>query len=45
MEEDVEEADKEIDMGEAPSTRYLALKKAMVPLVTLLLMAGIWADG
>ena len=34
MEEDVEEADKEMDVGEAPPTRDLAPKQALPPPAT-----------
>ena len=45
MKEDKEEADKDIDMGEAPSTRDLAPEQALVLPKTLLAMAGIWVGG
>ena len=45
MEKDVEEVDAEMDMGEAPSTRNLAPEQALVPLATMLVIAGIWAGG
>ena len=41
MEEDIEEADAEMDMGEAPPTGDLAPEQAPVLLVTMLAMAGI----
>ena len=43
MEEDVEEADKEMDMGEAPPTGELLPEQAPAPPATLLVTAGIWA--
>ena len=49
MEEDVEEADKEVakkvDVGEAPPTGDLVPEQALVLLATLLAVAGIWASG
>ena len=45
MEEDVEEADKEMDMGEVPPTRDLVPEQVPAPPATLLAMAGIWAGG
>ena len=45
MEEDVEEADKEMDMGEVPPIGDSAPKQALALPVTLLVMAGIWVDG
>ena len=49
MEEDVEEADKEVakkvDVGEAPPTGDLVPEQALVLLATLLAVAGIWAIG
>ena len=45
MEEDVEEADVEMDMGEAPPTGVLAPEQALVPPVTMLVMASIWVSG
>ena len=45
MEEDVEEVDTEMDMGEAPPIGVLAPEQAAVPLATMLATAGIWAGG
>ena len=45
MEEDVEEADKEMDIGEAPPIRALAHEQAPAPLATLLGTAGIWVGA
>ena len=45
MEEDFEEANAEMDVGEAPPTGDLVPEQAPVPLVTMLAMAGIWAGG
>ena len=45
MEEDVEEADAEMDMGEAPPTGVSAPEEAPVPPTTMLAMAGIWVGG
>ena len=45
MEEDVDEVDEEMDMGEAPPTRESASEQALAPPVTLLVIAGIWAGG
>ena len=45
MEEDVEEVDKEIDVGEAPPTRESAAKQAPALLATLLVTAETWAGG
>ena len=45
MEEDVEEVDAEMDMGEAPPTRNSAPEQAPALLATMLAMAGIWAGG
>ena len=45
MEEDVEEADAEIDVGEVPPTGDLAPEQVLVPPETLLAMAGIWVGG
>ena len=44
MEEDVEEADKEMDVGEAPPTRELVPEQAPVPPATLLVQHG-WNLG
>ena len=45
IEEDVEEVDKEMDVGEVPPTRDLAPGQAPALLATLLVMAGIWVGG
>ena len=45
MEEDVEEADAEMDVGEASPTRGLAPEQAPAPPATLLVTAGIWVGG
>ena len=45
MEEDVEEADTEIDVGEAPPTGFSPRKQALALPETMLAMAGIWAGG
>ena len=45
MEENVEEVDTEMDMGEAPPTEYFAPEEAPVPPETMLAMAGIWLGG
>ena len=45
MEEDIEEADAEMDVGEVPPTGDLAPEQAPAPPVTLLAMAGIWVGG
>ena len=41
MEEDVEEADAEMDVGEAPPTGVSAPEQAPAPPATMLAMAGI----
>ena len=45
MEEDVEEADTEMDMGEAPPTGVSAPEQAPVLPATMQVMAGIWVGG
>ena len=45
MEEDVEEADTEMDVGEAPPIGVLAPEQAPAPPATMLAMAGIWVGG
>ena len=45
MEEDVEEVDAEMDMGEAPPTGVSAPKQAPAPPASMLVMAGIWVGG
>ena len=45
MEKDVEEADKEIDMGEAPLTRESVPEQVPAPPMPLLAAFGIWAGS
>ena len=45
MEEDVEEADAEMDVGEVPPTGDSGPEQAPAPPATMLAMAGIWAGG
>ena len=45
MEEDLEEVDKEMDVGEVPPTRDSVLEQALALPATLLVVAGIWAGG
>ena len=45
MEEGVEEADTEMDVGEAPPTGDSAPEQVPALLPTMLAMAGIWAGG
>ena len=45
MEEDVEEVDAEIDVGEAPLTGVSVPEEVPAPPATMLAMAGIWAGG
>ena len=45
MEEDVEETDTEMDVGEAPPAGVLAPEQVPVPLENMLAMAGIWVGG
>ena len=45
MEEDVEEADTEMDVEEAPPTGDSAPEQAPAPLATMLVTVGIWAGG
>ena len=45
MEEDIEEADAEMDMGEVPPTGVLAPEQAPALPATMLAMAAIWAGG
>ena len=45
MEEDVEEADVEMDMGEAPPTRVSVPKQTPALPATMLVTAGIWAGS
>ena len=45
MEEDVEEADAEMDMGEAPPTGVSAPEEASALPATMLVTAGIWVGG
>ena len=43
--EEEEEVDKEVNMGEVPPTRDSVPEQAPAPLVTLLVVAGIWVGG
>ena len=45
MEEDIEEMDAEIDVGEAPPTGVSVPEQAPLPPATMLAMAGIWVGG
>ena len=45
MEEDVEEADAEMDMGKAPPTGVSVPEQAPVLPATMLATAGIWVGG
>ena len=45
MEEDVEEADKDMDVGEVPPTGDSVPEQAPALPATLLVAAGIWAGG
>ena len=45
MEEDVEEADAEMDVGEVPPTGVSVPEQALAPPVTMLATAGIWASS
>ena len=45
MEEDVEEVDAEMDVGEAPPTGVSVPEGAPAPPATMLVTAGIWAGG
>ena len=45
MEEDVEEADAEMDVGEVPPTGGSVPEQVPAPPATMLAMAGIWAGG
>ena len=45
MEEDFEEANAEMDVGEAPPTGDLAPEQAPAPPATMLVTAGIWVGG
>ena len=45
MEEDVEQVDAEMDMGEAPPTGVSVPEQAPALPATMLVMAGIWAGG
>ena len=42
MDEDIEEADVEMDLGEVPPTGVSAPEQAPPPLTTMLAMAAIW---
>ena len=45
MEEDVEEVDAEIDVGEVPPTGVSAPEEAPAPPPMMLASAGIWGGG
>ena len=45
MEEDIEEADAEMDVGEVPPTGVSVPEQAPAPPMTMLAMAGIWVIG
>ena len=45
MEEDFEEADAEMDVGEAAPTGVLAPEEALALPAMILVMAGIWVGG
>ena len=45
IEEDVEEVDAEIDVGEAPPTGDSVPEQAPAMLATMLAMAGFWVGG
>ena len=45
MEEDVEEADAEMDVREAPPTKGMVPEQVPAPPATMLVMARIWAGG
>ena len=45
MEEDIEEADAEMDMGEVPPTGVSVPEQAPALPATMLAMAGIWVGG
>ena len=45
MEEDVEEVDTEMDVGEAPPTGVSVPEQVPAPPATMLAMAGIWVGG
>ena len=45
IEEDVEEADAEMDMAKAPPTGVSAPEQVPAPPATMLAMAGIWVGG
>ena len=45
MEEDVKEADAEMDVGEVPPTGVSAPEQGPALLATMLATAGIWAGG
>ena len=45
MEEDVQEADAEMDVGEVPLTGVSVPEQVPAPPETMLAMAGIWVGG
>ena len=45
MEEDIEEVDVEMDVGEVPPTGVSAPEQAPALPATMLVMAGIWVGG
>ena len=45
MEEDVKEADKEVDVGEVPPIRELVPKQVPALPALLLVTVGIWVGG
>ena len=45
MEEDVQEAEVEMDMGEVPPNGVSVPEQAPAPPAIMLVMAGIWAGG
>ena len=45
VESDVEEADEEADMGEAPPTGNLAPEQVLAPQAILPAVPGFWAGG
>ena len=45
IEEDVEEADAEMDVGEAHPTGDLVPEQALAPPITMLVTASIWAGS
>ena len=45
VEDNIEEVDKEVDMGEVPFSGVLVAEQALVPPAALLAVAGIWTGG